>query len=201
MHKYIASKPQTVYHLFLLCLPLGLQILLVCCVIHVVQDNQDDVLFYCNMGLLFSLSIFGFLGYLWRFIDDPILGRFSFDTEGITFYTLRRKITFQYDECVEIGFTRWIAGGVVTNHRYIYYIYFSKKTLTDEQRTFLFWERSKKKRGKRQMPLYQSEYVLFQYRPDVFSEFIKHIPEHYKKELVLAEKQLDLKAYEKFLHR
>ena len=153
------------------------------------------------MTLLFAMAVIGFFGYAWKFFDDPILGKFSFDKTGVTFYTPLRIITFPYDECAEIGFTRWIAGGAIANRRYLYYIFFSKKTLTEEQRAYLFEGRSKNKRGKHNKPLYQSEYVLFQYRPDVFADFIECVPERFRNKLIQEKENLDLKPYEKFLNR
>ena len=108
------------------------------------------------------------------FFDDPLLGKFSFDQTSVTFYTPLRTITFHYDECVEIGFTRWG----------INYIYFSKKYLTLKQRSRLFAGRSKKKRGRLNMPLYQSEYIMFQYRPKVFDEFIHCVPAQFREKLL-----------------
>ena len=150
--------------------------------------------------LIILTDVFSMIALIWIVIDDPILGRFSFDEKGITFYTPRQTVTFLYDECAEIGFTRWYGGSGIKQYRFIYYIYFSKRTLTEEQRAYLF-ERSKKKRGKRNRLLYQSEYVLFQYRPDIFSLFIKCVPERFKQGLIFTEKNLNLNWYEKFLHR
>lgn len=152
------------------------------------------------MTFLLAMSITGGAGYAWKYFDDPILGKFSFDKTGVTFYVPLRRIIFPYDECAEIGFTRWIAGGAIANHRYLYYIYFSKKKLTEEQRAYLFEGRSKKKHGKHNKPLYQSEYVLFQYRPNVFADFIECVPERFRSKLIQEEKDLDLKPYEKFLN-
>ena len=198
--KLVVSKPQRIYHLLLLVFPLGLFVFIILAVYHVVRDKEGSILFFTCVAIMFVMGMIGLIGYVWKFLDDPILGRYSFDKNGITFYTPLRTITFIYEECAEIGFTRWIGGGAITN-QYIYYIYFSKRTLTAEQRAYLFWRRSKTKRGKRRMPLYQSEYVLFQYRPDIFSSFVECVPEKYKQGLLFTEKKLKLKAYERFLHR
>ena len=179
---------------------------MVYCIIRfvVTQDPNSDILYYPALVSSFLIFVSGIVTFpllIWKFLDDPILGRYSFDTQGVTFYTPLRETSFRYDECAEIGFTQWVGGSTLHNQKYIYYIYFSKKMLTDEQRHFLFLGRSKTKRGKRNMPLYQSEYALFQYQPDVFSEFIQYVPEQFREKLILAEKRLDLKPYEKFLHR
>ncbi len=201
MRKYIASKPQRVFHLYPVILGVALLIYTIVGTIHVVRNNEGDFIIFTCMAISFGMSIVAGGGYAWKYLDDPILGKFSFDKDGITFYTPLRTIIFLYDECEEIGFTRWIAGGTITNHNYIYYIYFSKKVLTEEQRAYLFEGRSKKKRGKHNKPLYQSEYVLFQYRPDFFPDFIECVPERFRGRLVREEENIDFKSYEKFLNR
>ncbi len=201
MHKYVASKRQRLLHLLVLILtPLALYVFGIKTVIHVVNEKQDDIVFWVCILLFILDGIFCFLALLWKFLDDPILGRFSFDKDGVTFYTPLRSITFLYEECAEIGITRWIGGGQI-KAQYIYYVFLSKKVLTDEQRAYLFLGRSKKKRGKRHMPLYQSEYVLFQYRPDIFASFIECVPEQFKNGLLWKEKNLNLRPYERILHR
>lgn len=165
-------------------------------VIHVVHQKEEGALFFICYTILFAWSVLVLIIGVWKYLDDPILGKFSFDVNGITFYTPLRTITFLYDECAEIGFTRWI-GGTVIKQNYIYYIYLSKRTLTEEQRLNLFLGRSKKKRGNRHMPLYQSEYILFQYRSDIFSSFVECVPERYKQGLIFTEKHLNLKAFKR----
>ena len=200
MHKYVASKRQRLLHFLILFYPLGVLAFVIIAIINVVKDKQGDIVFWLCIVFFIFLSVPGFIGYLWKFFDDPILGRFSFDKDGVTFYTPLRSITFLYEECAEIGITRWIGGGQIKT-QYIYYVFLSKKVLTDEQRAYLFLGRSKKKRGKRHMPLYQSEYVLFQYRPDIFASFIECVPEQFKNGLLWKEKNLNLRPYERILHR
>ena len=50
------------------------------------------------------------------------------------------------------------------------------------------------------MPLYQSEYVLFQYSPEVFAEFIKCVPEPFRSKLIEEESHLNLTPREKRLN-
>ena len=188
MRKYNASNLQRVNMVILLLYPLSTIIVISLGSYHLVYEKQGNLFLFLCLSVFFVAAVYAFIALIIIIIDDPILGRFSFDEKGITFYTPRRTITFLYDECAEIGFTRW--RGLFC--RYNYYIYFSKRTLTEEQRAYLF-ERSKKKRGKRNRHLYQSEYVLFQYRPDIFSSFIESVPERFKRRLIITEKNLNLK--------
>ena len=158
--------------------------------------NKDGLLVFILLHFYVALWIIGGVGYAWKFFEEPILGKFSFDKKSITFYTPIRTITFLYDECAEIGFAGWKGPG-----GRIFYIYFSKCRITDEQRAVLFFRRSKKKRGKLNLPLYQSEFVLFQYRPDVFAELIECVPERFRDRLIREEARLNLTPWEKILHR
>jgi hypothetical protein len=163
---------------------------------HHVAENEEVFLVYFLVAIYLALGSFVGGAYAWKFFEEPILGKFSFNKKGITFYTPIRTITFLYDECAEIGFAQWIGGG-----GRIFYIYFSKCPITYKQRAVLFYRRSKKKRGKLNLPLYQSEFVLFQYRPDVFEELIECVPERFRDRLIREEAHLNLKPWEKVLHR
>ena len=158
-----------------------------------------DYIMFLSFGVACIVGSGVLIQYIWKFFDEPILGRVSFDRQAVTFYTKTHTIVFPYNECVEIGFTKWF--GDTAPGRYVYYIYFSKIALNEDQRSHLFEGRSKTKRGKRNMPLYQSEYVLFQYRAEVFADFIECVPERFRTNLIETAESLHLNWYERILHK
>lgn len=147
--------------------------------------------------LLVLRSVFPFyltsflIGY--KLLDDPVLGKVSFDNMGVNFHTPLRTIRYLYGECAEIGFTKWPGPGGTA-----YYIYLSKVKITDEQRDYLFRGRSKRKRGKRNMPLYHSEYLLFQYTNDVFDAFIDTVPSKFRDELIRKKIEMGISVYDRY---
>ncbi len=200
MCNYISSKRQRVLHLCTLLFPLAGMAFCARCVIREIRSSELSLPYLCLFVICLFFSGIGFFGYAWKFFDDPILGKFSFDLHGVKFFTPIRTIEYSYADCAEIGFTRWFGANTLSNQQYMYYIYLSKIPLTEEQRSYLFEGRSKTRRGKRNMPLYQSEYVLFQYSPEVFAEFIKCVPEPFRSKLIEEESHLNLTPREKRLN-
>ena len=191
MSKHIASKDQRILHLevILFCLIAGIGLI----ILYVKNLVQNKTIF--DVWTVFFLSIaplcalIGAVGYIYRFIDDPILGKFSFDNKIITFYLPNHKIVFLYEECKEMGITLWPGprGSLI-------YVYLSKVELTDRQKNRLFGYRNKK--GKKDMPIYQSDYLLFQYTPEIFCEFIDCVPSPFREALLKEERELGLKEIE-----
>lgn len=153
----------------------------------------DDMYFFA-INVLLSGSCLFVVGFMlcWSF-TDPLVGKISFDTMGVNFYTPLKSFRFSYNECADIGFTSWYGFG---RSKIVFYVYFSKIEISPEQRHFLAARRHKKKRGKRNMPLYQSEFLMFQYTSEIFSEFIECVPSPFREELLKKERELGLKGIE-----
>jgi len=120
----------------------------------------------------------------WKLLDDPLLGEVSFDSLGVTFYTTLHTYRFSFEDCIDIGFTHWVKANMFSKQGYDKYVYLSKKPVTKEQTIYLFEGRSTWKRGKRNMPLYRTEYVLLQFDADIFAEFISYVPEPFHTKLI-----------------
>ena len=139
---------------------------------------------------------------------DLLFGYYTFDGEKLVFQCPTHTTVFQYDECAEAGFTRVKAGALSAGWPYaqfVYYIYLSKRKLTDAQRSGLLQyhrtELHKHQRKQEDIPVFESEYVLFQYTPEAYEEFKKRIPERIRKELEEAEKSVILTRYEERMSR
>ena len=197
MYRYIASKRQR--EVILLT---ALAALISCAWVMwlILRHPNEETITYigASIGLAGVASLL--INALWVFFDDPLLGKFSFDTNGITFYLPFKTLTFPYAFCQEIAFTRWVGASAVYNPQYNYYIYLSKKELSESQREYLLWKRSKKKKKNRDMPLYQREFVVFQYTPKIFADFIKCVPEPFRSKLIEEESKLNLTPREKRLN-
>ena len=114
------------------------------------------------------------LWHIWKLLDDPLLGEVSFDMNGATFYTKLHTYSYSYAECLDIGFISAPGGQ---------FVYLSRAHINGEQKAHLF-HRITWRRGKRNMPLYRSEYVLFQFEADIFAEFITYVPEPFHTKLI-----------------
>ena len=111
---------------------------------------------------------------IWKLLDDPLLGEVSFDMNGATFYTKLHTYSYSYAECLDMGFISAPGGQ---------FVYLSRVHVNGEQKAHLF-HRITWRRGKRNMPLYRSEYVLFQFEADIFTEFITYVPEPFHTKLI-----------------
>lgn len=129
--------------------------------------------------------------FYWSMID-PIFGKVSFDIEGTTFFTPVKTFRFKYTDCKDIGFTSWYG---FRRSRIVFYVYFSKIEISSEQRIFLAGKRSRKKGRKSDMPVYLTDYLLFQYEPEVFSGLIESVPSHFRKKLLDEARELGLKSF------
>ena len=166
-----------------------------------------------DLGWVLLFVFFGCLAfyvigkdYIWNRRNDLLMGEFSFDCERITFHCPSHSTVFQYSECVEIGLT----GAFVTNPLSVlpqraFFVYLSKRKLTDNQRFSLVrFHRIisyKKRREWDDIPVFEKEYVLFQYNPEVFKEFVKCVPEQYRDALLADEKKLLLSRLEEYINR
>ena len=188
MYKYVSSRKQRSFHMLITAFTLlsGTAILSFYfkCLIYdkLYIDFWTTFVTFVGIGSAFVAAG----GYFYRFLDDPILGKLSFDNKAIIFYTPLHTIAFDYKDCLEMGITRW--NGPKGS---IYYVFVSKVTLTDRQKILLFANRNKK--GKKGMPKYCSEYVLFEYTEEVFREFVEFVPHHFKESLLYWEDVSGLK--------
>lgn len=114
-----------------------------------------------------------------RFFKDYITGTFSFDEKGITVYTLRHSRFYSWDEFIEYGFTKWIGGGKFAYSAYNYFVYCSRRHISENERDTIFRADNRKN---------ADEYILFQYSPEVFDEFVKYIPDEKYREILTAQK-------------
>ncbi len=186
MYKHIVSISQRRYHVGLVLFDLACSSLVGLCIYQVFKQKLGDE-YLLLMMIPFAVTILTLFGLIQTFIVDPILGTISFDPYAVTLYAPLSTITFPYNECVEMGFTKWFGAGGVIN-----YIYLSKKQLTDEQKSHLFPERSRRNKTIQNMPAYKKEYILFQYTPEVFEEFVKFVPKLFLEKLLFEETQLTI---------
>ena len=178
MYKYVASKSQRRYWLVIDFGTVGGVLIIGLLIYEIFNHNlgKDYLLLMVFPCILIPVSVADLIK---THLTDPILGKMSFDHYAVTMYTPRRTISIPYMECAEIGLTLWRgAGGPIC------YVYLSKKPLSFEQMANLFPQRLQKKKTVQGMPAYIDDYVLFQYTPDVFSEFVKYIPESLKEKVV-----------------
>ena len=140
--------------------------------------------------------------------NDPLFGYFSFDDKKLIYYRPHRNIEFRFDECEDIGFTRGLMDTRIpcfARGQIARYVYFSKVKVSYDQKLFMGQIREKKKNAYTpttvKLPLYETEYVLVQYRPKLFSELVKRVPERFREDLLRQEKELVFTRYEKRKHR
>ena len=142
-----------------------------------------------DLAACFCLSFFVLVAVLittwnvWKLLSDPLLGEVSINIQGLTFYTRNTTYSFPFSECKSMGFISR-PGTIYSKEQYVRFIYLSKVLITSEQKAHLFEGRSTWRRGKRNMPLYRSEYVLFQFDADIFAEFISYVPEPFHAKLI-----------------
>ena len=145
---------------------------------------------------LFTLLVVGILtvyGTLRRYCDDFILGKFTMDEKGMTMYSWNKSLHIDWDECVEFGITSWTANGAYGNvHAYNYYVYCSKIYLQPETKQRLIVYENRKQYDK---------HLLFQYRKELFDEFLTYIPETWQKRLIEEESKLNMNWLERKYNR
>ena len=166
-----------------------------------------------DLGWVLLFVFFGCLAfyvvgkdYIWNCRNDLLMGEFSFDCERITFHCPSHSTVFLYSDCVEIGFTvAFVTNPLSVLPQRAFFVYLSKRELTDDQRFSLVrYHRTisyKKRREWDDIPVFEKEYVLFQYNPEVFKEFIKCVPEQYRDVLLVEEKKLLLSRFEEYVNR
>ena len=178
------------------------------CITSLLAIRGGNLLAFC----IFFFGFFMIVGLIVRTIDlyrkDLLFGYYTFDDEKLVFQCPTHTTVFQYDECAEAGFTRVRARAFEMGSPYaqfVYYIYLSKRKLTDAQRSGLLQyhrtELHKHQRKQEDIPVFESEYVLFQYTPEAYEEFKKCIPERIRNELEEAEKSVVLTRYEERMSR
>ena len=176
------------------------------CILGLKLRGEEPLLSYCVIGLGL-IVIIGFVGnFIKERLTNIICGRYTFDEEKLVFRCPSHTIEFRYDECAEAGFTRWFAGSPrATFPQFMYFVYLSKKELTETQRANLLRYHQtglhKRKRKKEDIPVFESEYILFQYSPKAFEEFIKCVPDRIRHELEKQEKDIVLTRYEERVNR
>ena len=148
--------------------------------VRAVLEGLKDVSTIVCLVIIWSAFIIAVVSDVWRALDDPLYGEVSFDSQGVTFYNKLHTIKFLYSDCVDIGCTYRFNPGIASKSRYVKFVYLSKMPLVTMQRDYLLAERSKRRRGKRNMPLYQSEYVLFECDADKFAEFLNYLPDRFR---------------------
>ncbi len=193
MYKYSLSRQFKVALLFgvILCIMGGFFIIYIYARYLFVEKIGifDDIYSLTTVLLGFGSAIGGGAGCLYMLLDDPLFGRASFDLNGIYFYTPLKTIRLDFDDCMEIAFTSGNGFGIA--RRYLY-VYMSKVVILSEQKCRLFDKRSKKKSKKGIMPIYQSDYFLLLYEPEIFSELIDCLPSHFKEKLLEEARELGL---------
>ena len=163
---------------------------------------------YSLLIFLLVLFIVLVLDVMYIFNNDSIFGYFSFDDKKLIYYRPHRNIEFRFDECEDIGFTRGLMDTRIpcfARGQIARYVYFSKVKVSYDQKLFMGQIREKKKNAYTpttvKLPLYETEYVLVQYRPKLFSELVKRVPERFREDLLRQEKELVFTRYEKRKHR
>ncbi len=197
MRKFTTSKSHRIVCIgdILICFT-GSACFILLFIVYLKQEKlnpSDDPHFLSLTVLICGLGIYAIISLLYWYLTDPILGEIIFDNIGITFFAPLKTFKFKYNECADIGFTSKYGIG---RRKKEFYVYLSKVEILPEQRRFLAARRSKKKKGKRNMPLYQSEFLMFQYTSEIFSEFIECVPSPFREELLKKERELGLKCIE-----
>ncbi len=195
MNKYRASKSQLRYRL----LPLpGFVFVLFACGKAFQEFLLDDAnIVYWIMTIVASLYTL-YVAVLWirAILIDPLVGRVSFNDEAVVFYTATKTYVYPYEDVEEIGFARGPG-----SMGYIYYVYFSKKRITNEMRPYFIPRRKPGKELKNCLPEYITEYVYYQYQPEVFKSMLEHLPKRFKQDLIDFEKNMVLSFGERIMHR
>ena len=126
--------------------------------------------------------------FLKKLLFDPIWGKFFFDNNGIDLWAGARHIHYCWNEVIDMGFTL----SRVNKNDLAYFIFCSKVHLADEQINFIGAQRSTKRRGKHNLPLYLKEFILFEYSPKTFPIFLNSIPVKFREQLLAEQKQKTL---------
>ena len=161
-------------------------------------EKADKIEIYDLSILFVVLGAFGagtliIVTTLKAFFFDPLAGKYSFNKEGITFYTWIKVIHYPWEELVEVGFT--IAIVEVTHP--LPFIYFSKRKVSHENRGKLLQYRSFKQSKIHNMPIYVKDYALVQYNKKQFQQLLEVVPDHIKEQLIEEEKNVFKRDREK----
>ncbi len=176
MNRYKASKNQivafmtmTVYFAAGICFIIFLFIKFV-----ILGGQRLDYVGVVCLIIIASNCMICIIWSVWKLLDDPLLGEVSFDVNGATFYTKLHIYRYPYAECLDMGFISAPGGQ---------FVYLSRVSINSEQKGYLF-HRVTWRRGKRNMPLYRSEFVIFQFEAGLFAEFISYVPEPFHTKLI-----------------
>ena len=135
------------------------------------------------------------------YLDDPFFGHFTLYYDKIVFNTLKGKeYIFRYDACADIGVVEWINRD--RNSRSSAVVYFSKTQLPDDTKHRLIEavasvNLSRNYKQKMGLTQYKSDYILFEYREEVFNDLLNCVPEWAQKSL-LESKEKAMKEIDKF---
>lgn len=171
------------------------------------------VLGYCSNSFGQALSItfivfgafliagFG-INYIGVSRNDLLAGTYQLDKKGIKLTCPSREVFFSYEDCSEVGIVKVRANGRIGLE--LYYIYFSKRSLTETQKEGLLrfhrYKKFKRIIEREQLPRFETDYVMMQYDPGVFDEVVKYIPEEYRSGLCEQEKKVRLAGFVEYLH-
>ena len=171
------------------------------------------VLGYCSnsfgQALSITLIVFGALliagfgiNYIGVSRNDLLAGTYQLDKKGIKLTCPSREVFFSYKDCSEVGIVEVRANG--RSGLDLYYIYFSKRSLTETQKEELLrvhrYKKFKRIIEREQLPRFETDYVMMQYDPGVFDEVVKYIPEEYRSGLCEQEKKVRLAGFLEYLH-
>ncbi len=133
--------------------------------------------------VLFEVLVLGV--FFRKMFFDPIWGQFCFDEKGIDLWAKARHIHYYWNEVVDMGFVLSRAN----RNDMACFVYCSKVHLSDEQINLISTQRSTKKRGRHNLPLYLKEFVLFEYSPKTFPLFLNCIPVKFREQLMANQNQ------------
>ena len=82
------------------------------------REGSLQAVDYFNVSILWFSAIFSLIWITSKLADDPLLGEYSFDSYGVTFYTKLHTTFFPFAECEDIGFTNRVKAGMFSNQGY-----------------------------------------------------------------------------------
>jgi len=183
----------------LLCFSSGIMISFL--VFYVIRNmGKQPFICWIVIVLMEGGALVGIWSAIYNFLNDPLFWKCSFDEREITLYSWLKQIRFYWTDFIDAGFTRWQADAGIGTKDYIYFIYFSKKRITLDNKMWIFSHRSFRKPKKPNLPVYLNDYVLIQYSIKRFDLLTGMLPSELGEKLIEERKHIRLKIYEKLLN-
>ena len=149
--------------------------------------------------LLFAGSLYSLGSAFSVPYSDPLSegGEYYYDEKGIRFNTYGEELEYLWDEFIDTGLSIW----TFYFKPVYYFVYFSKRPISQEDKNLIVKYRSMKKPIKNDMPIYITDYVLIPYTEQEFQRLIEVVPKWMREKLTEEKRNMKYTPCEKGLKR